>query len=101
MRKDEFNKKGDGIDVYLMFLMPFILTVLLIFATSIGKEKQLYGEWQAESGIFLKESIRPLMLSDELPFEYTLKKLHRKKLIYLWTGRILLAERRFLILKKY
>ena len=81
MIREKSGKRGGGVDIYLMFLMPVMLTVMLIFAASIEREMQDSGEWQAEGSAFSEEAVRPLMLSDELPLEYTLKKLGRKKVI--------------------
>ena len=81
MIREKFGKRGEGVDIYLMFLMPVMFTVLLIFAASIEREKQGPGQWQAEGSAFSEEAIRLLVLSDELPLEYTLKELGRKKVI--------------------
>ena len=79
MIREKSGKRGEGVDIYLMFLMPVMLAVLLFFTASIEKEMQRSGQWQAEGSAFFEEAIRPFMLSDELPLEYTLKELGRKK----------------------
>ncbi|MBE9536880.1 MAG: hypothetical protein IMF07_06830 [Proteobacteria bacterium] len=67
-------KNGEKVDFYLIFLMPVIVAALLVFAASIGNEMQRPDSGLIKGTSFSEETIRLLVLSDELPQEYRAKK---------------------------